>query len=183
MNRRIESLALIYQSCWLELGHAVDQREHPFRVLGLATVDGDAADLRLVVLREVQQAEHSLVFYTDARSPKVAQIQSHPQATLLAWIPSLGWQLRVRASLSVESSGLAVASRWARLKATPAAQDYLAPLPPGAPIERYEPERATRDHFAVVTARVSAIDWLELHPDGHRRARFDADGQGQWVSP
>jgi hypothetical protein len=56
-------------------------------------------------------------------------------------------------------------------------------LPPGAPVERYLPERGTREHFAMVHARVMAIDWLELHADGHRRAVFDATGQGQWVSP
>jgi hypothetical protein len=29
---------------------------------------------------------------------------------------------------------------------------------------------------------VLAADWLELHPQGHRRARF-ADGQGAWLAP
>ena len=85
--------------------------------------------------------------------------------------------------LDVQTSGLAVSSRWARLKLTPAAQDYLSPLPPGSPVaERYEPERASRSHFAVVTARVLATDWMELHADGHRRAYFGPDG-AQWLQP
>jgi hypothetical protein len=29
---------------------------------------------------------------------------------------------------------------------------------------------------------VQSLDWLELHPDGHRRAVFDAAG-GRWVQP
>jgi hypothetical protein len=66
---------------------------------------------------------------------------------------------------------------------TPAAQDYLSPLPPGAPVEPLRPERSTRDHFAVVHARVQAIDWLELHAEGHRRALFDQQGQGRWLTP
>jgi len=185
MNTRIQSLALVHQACWIELQHAATQRDHPFRLLGLATVepDGAGADLRTVLLRETQAELRTLIFFTDARSPKVAQLRAHPRATLMVWSARLGWQLRLRVHLAIETSGLAVSSRWARLKMTPAAFDYLSPLPPGAPVERYQPERATREHFAVVSAEVQAIDWLELHADGHRRANFDAEGNGQWVVP
>ena len=51
-----------------------------------------------------------------------------------------------------------------------------------APVDRYAPERGSREHFAVVRAEVTAIDWLELHADGHRRARFDNDG-ATWLTP
>ena len=183
MNTRIESLALIHQASWQELAQAARLREHPFRLMALATVDAEAADLRTVVLREVEADQHRLIFFTDARSPKVAQLRAHPAGTLLVWSQPLGWQLRLRVTLSVQADGLAVSSRWARLKMSPAAQDYLSPLPPGAPVEPYQPERATRAQFAVVTAQVIAMDWLELHADGHRRAKFDAAGQGLWVTP
>ena len=183
MNTRIESLALIHQASWQALAQAARQREHPFRLMALATVDDAAADLRTVILREVEADQHRLIFFTDARSPKVAQMQAHPAGTLLVWSQALGWQLRLRVTLSVETDGLAVSSRWARLKMSPAAQDYLSPLPPGAPVQRYQPERASREQFAVVTAQVTAMDWLELHADGHRRARFDAAGLGVWVTP
>ena len=183
MNSRIEALALIHQSCWDQLGQAVRDKGHAWRVMGLATVDGERADLRSVVLREVDAAARELIFFTDARSPKVAQIEAQPLATLLAWSEPLGWQLRLRVQLSVAVSGLAVSSRWARLKMTPAAHDYLSPLPPGAPVDHYLPERASREHFAVLSAEVQSFDWLELHADGHRRAVFDAAGQGHWVTP
>lgn len=183
MSTRIDSLAQIHQAAWQALGQAARQREHPFRLMALATADGDNADLRLVVLREVAAEARQLIFFTDARSPKVAQMRAHPAGTLLVWSQPLSWQLRLRVTLTVETDGLAVSSRWARLKMSPAAQDYLSPLPPGAPMGHYQPERATREHFAVVTAQVGAVDWLELHADGHRRAQFDAGGQGRWVTP
>ena len=183
MNSRIETLALIHQSCWDQLGKAARDKSHAWRVIGLATVDGERADLRSVVLREVDAAARELIFFTDARSPKVAQIETQPLATLLAWSEPLGWQLRLRVRLGVATSGLAVSSRWARLKMTPAAHDYLSPLPPGTPVDRYQPERASREHFAVLSAEVQGFDWLELHADGHRRAVFDAAGQGHWVTP
>ena len=62
------------------------------------------------------------------------------------------------------------------------AADYLAALPPGTPIDRFEPERGTRAHFAVVVATVTGFDWLELHPDGHRRARLDGE-RSAWLTP
>jgi len=34
----------------------------------------------------------------------------------------------------------------------------------------------------VPTAQVLAIDWLELHAQGHRRAVFDESG-ARWVQP
>jgi hypothetical protein len=40
----------------------------------------------------------------------------------------------------------------------------------------------TRSHFAMITALVDEIDWLELHEDGHRRALF-ANGASHWVQP
>ena len=183
MRERIESLAQIHQACWQELAQASQQRSHGLRLMGLATVDGDAADLRTVVLREVDVAHRQLMFFTDARSPKVAQMRAHPVATLMAWCPSLHWQLRLRVLLDLATDGLTVTSRWARMKLSPAAQDYLSPLPPGTPLPNSPLERTTREHFAVVTAQVSGLDWLELHDHGHRRARFDAAGQGSWITP
>ena len=190
MADRIDDLPRIHQACWDELIRAARDKGHAWRMMALATVAAPAdagaapvADLRSVVLREVNPHERTLMFFTDARSPKVAQIAAQPAATLLVWCPQLSWQLRLRAQLAVEHSGLAVSSRWARLKMKPAAHDYLSPLPPGTPLAHPRPERGTRAHFAVVQARVQAIDWLELHPDGQRRAVFDSDGRGQWLTP
>lgn len=184
---RLDDLPAIHRACWQQLAACAGDKAHAWRVMGLATLDGDAVDLRSVVVREVDAAARTLMFFTDARSPKVAQIAQQPRAALLAWSPALSWQLRLRVRLAVETSGLAVSSRWTRLKLSPAAQDYLAPLPPGAALHGALPSHApvldNRHHFAVVLAQVQAMDWLELHPGGHRRARFDAEGGGQWVTP
>ena len=117
------------------------------------------------------------------------RLGSHRGAGLLAWSAALGWQLRLQVQLDVQTSGLAVSSRWARMKLSPAAHDYLSPLPPGAPLPGPGqappatpwPTLATRNHFAVVLATVQAMDWLELHGDGHRRAGFPADGPPLWL--
>ena len=183
MNARIESLHLIESACWREIERAARERDHAFRVMTLATIGpGERADARSIVLREVRTTPRELIFYTDDRSPKLAQIQAHPRGTLLMWSALLGWQLRLRVTLAPMDDGLEVSSRWTRLKLSPAAHDYLSPMAPGTPLGQPSQERGSRAYFAVVSARVTALDWLELHADGHRRALFDDQG-ARWVQP
>lgn len=185
-----ESLPELRAQIWQELQACVQDRNHGWRVATLATLNGQEPDARVVVLREVDEPSRELVFYTDARSPKVAQIRARSQGLLLCWCASLSWQLRLRVRLEVETDGLEVSSRWARLKLSPAAQDYLSPLPPGSVIGGAHgthgtppaPDRGSRGHFALVRARVESIDWTGLRGGGHRRAQFDVQG-GRWLTP
>ena len=184
MTQRLTSLPAITAEIWQQLAAAVEDRDHAWRTPVLATTDGSIADARTVILREVDAKTRRLLFYTDQRSAKVAQLLSHPGATLVMWSPALRWQLRCRLQLGLEDDGLAVSSRWAHVKLSPAAQDYLSPLPPGAVLHQAAPTHETlaRAHFAVVVAQVVSIDWLELHAEGHRRARFEGD-TACWLQP
>jgi pyridoxamine 5'-phosphate oxidase len=184
-DERPATLAAVEAAVWQELVHAAQDRRHAWRTPVLATGLADGADARVVVLREVDAPTRTLVFYTDTRSGKVAQLLERPTATVVMWSPALGWQLRCRVQLHLDTQGVSVLSRWARLKLSPAAQDYLSPLPPGSVIDTPTPAVLSRDdrgHFGVIYARVRSLDWLELHPDGHRRARFDAEG-ARWLQP
>ena len=182
-STRIDSLPRIEVELWHQLELAARQPEHEWHRLALATVEGTEAQVRTVLLRDVDEAARELTFFTDSRAPKVAQLRAQPVGALMCWSGRLSWQLRLRVRMAVDTSGLQVSSRWARLRLTKAAQDYMAPLPPGSPIApRTEPKRESRENFAVVTATVLSLDWLELHPDGHRRARF-APGAAQWLQP
>jgi hypothetical protein len=182
VNARLESLHIIESACWREIERAAREREHAWRVMALATVGEDGADARSVVLREARTTARELLFYCDDRSSKLQQVRQQPKGTLLMWSPALGWQLRLRVSLTPEEDGLEVSSRWARMKLSPSAQDYLSPMAPGTPLGRPGNERGARSYFAVVCAKVLAMDWLELHADGHRRALFDSQG-ARWLQP
>lgn len=190
---RPATLAEVNTALWQELTRAPRDKHHEWRTPVLATVDGDTADARTVVLREVDASAATLLFYSDARAGKLAQLQAAPRGTLVLWSRRLSWQLRLRVALTADTDGLAVATRWAQLRLSPAAQDYLSPVPPGietalpaSPAEAVAPALRSappeRGHFAVLSARVLSTDWLELHRDGHRRARFDADG-ARWLVP
>ncbi len=187
---QLHTLPEIEAACWRELGRAALDKHHEWRTPVLATTDGELPDARTVVLREVQAEQRELVIYTDSRAAKRRQLQTRPQAVLVLWSKRLSWQLRLQLRVQVHTEGLAASSRWASLRASPAARDYLAPLAPGAVLpenlDLNPPTGGTaterREHFAVLLATVQAMDWLELHRQGHRRAAFDAQG-ARWLVP
>ena len=183
MSARLETLGAIEAALWHELQAVPRNRQHPWRTPVLATTDGEAGDARTVILREVNQAQAGLLIYTDARAGKVAQIARHPHGTLVLWSPGLGWQLRIRVHLRAVTDGLELSSHWARLKLSPAAQDYLSPQAPGDPLDNALGARGARAYFALLEARVLSIDWLELHAQGHRRARFSSGATPAWLQP
>ncbi len=89
MAPRLDSLETIHRACWQGLDRAAHERAHPWRLMALATLatqgpdQPPSADLRHVVLREAEPDSATLRFFTDARSPKVAQLKAQPAATLL----------------------------------------------------------------------------------------------------
>ena len=180
MTARLDTLAAIDAALWRELGAAPRDAGHPWRTPVLATTDGDIGDARTVVLRETDAGRGRLTLFSDNRAAKVAQLTAHPMGTLVFWSAALGWQLRVRVRLQALTDGLAVSSRWAQLKLSPGAQDYLSALAPGSALDNAIGARGERAHFALIVASIASIDWLELHADGHRRARF-AGGAASWL--
>jgi pyridoxamine 5'-phosphate oxidase len=183
---RLDTLEAVEAAVWSQLSQSVRDRAHGWRTPVLATAGADGRpDARTVVLREVDAPRRRLVIFSDARAGKVGQIAAQPEGVLVHWSQPLGWQLRLAVRLAVETDGLAVTSRWARVKMSPGAQDYLSPLAPGAPLGSAAPPTRhvdQREWFAVITAEVVSLDWLELHAEGHRRAVFDAAG-ARWVQP
>ena len=58
-------------------------------------------------------------------------------------------------------------------------------MPPGTPLVDVihgGSGAVARAFFAVINAEIESTDWLELHPDGNRRAIFDAQG-ARWIQP
>ncbi|MHB8950586.1 MAG: pyridoxamine 5'-phosphate oxidase family protein [Rhodoferax sp.] len=97
----------------------------------------------------------------------------------------LGWQLRVHADMSVQTTGPEVQAAWAQVSQSAAAGDYLSASAPGdaLPMAPGMPgAQTTVHHLAVLTAQVQQLDWLELGHGGHRRAVFGAN-TWEWRVP
>jgi hypothetical protein len=191
MKTHLQTPEEIRPHIWKELGRASLDRHHEWRTPVLASVDADGLpDARTVVLRQVDAVAGQLTFYTDSRSPKVAQLQAQAAAVLVFWSARLSWQMRVRVNCSVITFGPEVETLWQGVKQSAAAGDYLSPLPPGAALppgsgmaDAAKANATAPTHsFALLRAQVLQMDWLELSRDGHRRAQLSANTWA-WLTP
>lgn len=158
---------------WTELQRATVDRHHEWRSPVLATTGLDGLpQARTVVLRSADASTSQLVFFTDSRSPKAAELLAQPAATFVFWSKRLSWQLRVRAQAQVHRTGPLVESAWGRVSQSPAAGDYLASGVPGSALSSTTGVNTGEHHLALVIAQIDSIDWLELAREGHRRARL-----------
>lgn len=189
----------ILAHAWSLLVRGGADRKSPVHTPVIASVDGDGLpQARVMVLRKADPASATLRLHTDARSPKVAQLDGKPVA-VLAYHPAEQVQLRLAGTARVLTEGEAVDGIWNQSTLF-ARRCYLAEAAPGTPlpgpssglpawIEGQQPTPAqiipARANFATLWIEVRRIDWLHLANSGHRRAVFRAeDGwAGAWVAP
>lgn len=177
-------LARLPQVIWKELAIAKDERQHPWRTPVLASIDNDGfPQARTVVLRKVDDKAQTLQFFTDARSPKVKQLLTSPQIQLVFWSQTLNWQVRISATAEIATEGLEVDAAWELVEKSPARKDYLSDLAPGDALALKKKQTpGNNHHLAVITAKVSRIDWLSLSSEGHQRAEISLQ-KLHWLTP
>ena len=168
---------------WTELQLATQDRHHAWRLPVLATVGADGLpQARTVVLRQADASLGQLQIYTDARSPKVAELLAQPLASLLCWSPRLHWQLRLQLRFNVLRDDDEVNAAWERVRQSPSASDYLAARAPGERLSETPEPALDMPQLAVLRGFVLSMDWLELGRVGHRRAKLDAQ-RVEWLVP
>lgn len=170
------------EEIWKTLVRATVDKKHPWRVAGFSTAGTNGPQVRSVILRAVNAVEHQLVFYTDARSQKMADIAHDPRVALLFWNSRNNTQLRVCGKASRESSELIVNDCWDRIPDY-ARKDYATLSAPGTRIEQATSGYAinlAKDNFVVLNVTVDSMDLLKLDRAGHLRVRMQLDNTGGW---
>ena len=172
------------------LARAGHDKRSPFRTPMLATTDASGKpQARIVILRQVARDPLTIWIYTDARSPKVSQIDDNPHVELLFWDKGASLQVRLAGTASVVTRGAQIDALKDGLPDN-VNGDYDRLQPPGSTAE--SPESALileADHplyFARLSVTAVSLDVLELSRDGHRRACFRTEGgewRGRWVVP
>lgn len=194
------SLEALPGRIWSALDAAAKEASHPFRLPALGTAASAGCSVRTVVLRAADPPNRELVFYTDVRSPKAAEIRKHPRVVWLFYHPTEGVQIRAEAAARIHHGDAIALRGWEQ---TPIVNrvNYSTTFPPGTQIADeadslpHELKTAAPDlknpasglgNFAVVRTTVSRLDWLWLNAAQHRRAEFCWDGEkfhGQWIVP
>jgi hypothetical protein len=199
-KERLEALSLADMAGFLAamLADGLENPSSPLRKPSLATIglEGEPA-LRTVILRTADIGRRRLGFFTDARSPKVAQIGKEPRASVLFYDPRCDMQLRLSGRMEVRIgdeaawAGAAPASRRAYLVVAPPGTSSPKPvsgLPADAegiipPLERLE---EGRPNFAFLEFFFAEADIVLFSRAGNRRARirYEADdGHAEWLVP
>lgn len=166
---------------WLHAGATTPTHAFRWPVVSTVTAAGDA-ESRVVVLRRFNADARLLVFHTDVRSPKIADLKRSRRCEFLFYDPDDRIQLRASTTADIhhheefacrEFDALTSYSRASYAAATAPGTDLPADAPfdypPGPPVN----DEVAFDHFAAVACTIERIDALELHTSGHRRAVLD----------
>jgi len=178
----------------------VGSNSHGMHTVTIATEANDKPDLRTVVLRSFDELTKTLTFHTDSRSHKVSHIVMNPNVAVLAYSYDEKIQLRMHGQAIVHHQDALTRERFDGV--TPSARRcYLSSDAPGTTLDdptvalaeifqtdSYDKNdtECAYEHFAVVEVKLTSLDWLYLHHQGHRRARFEFDGETtkqQWLVP
>lgn len=175
-----QTLTGLLDTVWQHILRGTADRHHPARHPTLATIGPDGPEARTLVLRAASRSDGALDLFTDAASPKAAQIIADPRVALHIWLPKAQLQIRARAIATLAPGDPAL---FARLP--PGAQANYSGAIPGAPITGAS-DRQVGDasRFSLIRCQLSLIDALLL-ADPHQRAIYRAsdDWQGGWVAP
>ena len=185
---------------WREIERGVKERKHPFHQPTFATIADTGPSTRTVILRRFWRKPAQIAFHTHIGSPKVAEIQSNPNVMWHFYDPNDKFQLRIRGLALTHHDDALADEQWERTRMF-ARRCYVGTAPTqkrdrpdhGMPKELVHREPTEdesvkgRESFCVVTTRITYVDLLELDVQGHRRAFFDWDDEGQmhtgWLTP
>jgi pyridoxamine 5'-phosphate oxidase len=172
---------------WELLGRAATDADHPFRCPAVATSGADGPQLRTVILRAASAATRCLLFYTDARSPKVRELR---QLTEMAWVfydPGKRLQLRVWGAASLHQGDETARACWETCS-DGNRRNYGGLAVPGTAVGAALPgvrpgsrDEGGRGNFLVVACTVARMDALLLGSESHRRLDMRWHDQA-WVS-
>jgi pyridoxamine 5'-phosphate oxidase len=144
-------------------------------------------DTRTVVLRKILK-KRELVFYTDIRSPKVAQFEQNKNALALIYDRTSQIQLRIKGTIEIDTQSALFENARDHIP-NQAKVNYNTLLAPGSALLNENPDRTDEViHFALVRFHPHTFDLLHLTPEGGIRikAKNTDDGMlsdARWLVP
>ncbi len=167
---------------WLPLLRATLTANRRQRAVQVATACPERGPtVRTVILRRVGD-DGSLVFFTDARSEKMGQLEHDPRLEVHGWWPKGRCQFRLRGTGRVLDPEDRLRQQiWEQLSEEDLARFFGpapgSPLEPGSATERLD---GIPSSFLVVSVQPQRVDVLRLDPGGHRRERHVLDPELGW---
>lgn len=181
------ALGPILDEVWAMLARGLTDRSAASRLPTLVTVGANGEpSARTIVLRDCRREDRRLVFFADARSEKIREIEARPTVALHLHEPASSTQLRLSGVARVHRASAGDPIALAAWEGTPegARSVYRTVQPPTTAVDDHgdialDPTMGAR-HFAVLALEIIRIEYLRLTDEPHQRARFEWDGAG-WV--
>ncbi|MBD3748240.1 MAG: pyridoxamine 5'-phosphate oxidase family protein [Sphingobacteriales bacterium] len=190
----------ILKDCWQRLADGAQSPKHLFHFPVISTLNKDFPESRVVVLRAVNPKEHTLIFYSDVRSPKIRQIKESPNVSWVFYDAKSRIQIRIKAKAVLHFKDEISLEAWenSRLESK---KVYLSQQVPSSKVDEptdglpqdlkmvnltEENLKSGYENFVVVKTEVLELDWLFLAHHEHRRARFMKELEGfnmEWIQP
>lgn len=171
-----------------QLSRAAADQGHPWKTPVLSTLSQDAVHQRILVLRKYE-SPRTVIFYTDSRTQKVADLSVNPQISLLFWDPRKKLQLRLQGTAELLSKGDFAEAEWEKAQQGNTS-DYRSVGIPASPISTPEEgwQTSEQSHFMVIKITFTNAELLQLRREGHLRADFqfiesEKSWQGEWLIP
>jgi pyridoxamine 5'-phosphate oxidase len=199
-SRKLDTLDGVLNDVWKMLNRGVKRFDDPFHRPVLGTSGQDGCNMRTVILRHFILFERILVCHTDARAPKVKEIETSNRVAWLFYHPRKKVQLRIcgRATLHVDDP--LAHTQWAAVGVA-SRLNYAATEPPGTPVDKpisglpdllrnklptLLESGKLRENFMSISCKIESLDWLKLRLTGNRRARFvwdENEVSSTWLIP
>ncbi|SHN54617.1 Pyridoxamine 5'-phosphate oxidase [Flavobacterium fryxellicola] len=192
----IESLA------WKKLVNGSVKKKNGFRTMCVGTIDeNNAAALRIVVNRKVDEVQKTIFFHTDNRSRKYNDLIKDNRISLLFYDARQRVQIVAKAYATMHTTNELANDRW-KATSPQARLGYMANEPPNTKSDQltlgYEGRFATtkptddesnlfEKNFSVVACTVYELEFLYLDFHGNRKASFYYKNNvlvdGNWAVP
>lgn len=196
-----KDLKALAEDIWVDVQKASLKRNDPLRSPVLASINSEGKpSQRILVLREVLMKERGLIFHTDIRSEKVAELRQNAEVSLLFYHPKRQKQFRLTGTAAIHFQDDLWEQQWQ--KTGPGSlKVYLIKKKPGLPVHPSEwsdlippPDKrfekadleAGKVNFAVLKVLIQNMEYLYLAQSGHLRASWivqNGNWQGQWLVP
>ena len=159
-------------------------RKSSFRLPVLSTTLDNKVFQRIVVARNFDLHDHSLLIFTDRESQKYHQLHHNKNCSLLFWDPKKKLQVQIDG----EGSIVKVKKPYWDLLNDKQRNDYKVSPIPGMEISSYRDYQfnSSEDRFEVINIKFKQMDVLQLSSSGHYRAKcvFTKKRHKEyWVSP
>ena len=186
----INNLKKIEQLIWDFFQQGVKNKKSAFHLPTIATCSEKSFNLRTVVLRQVIREDNIVVFHTDIRSKKIAELKSNNKLLLHIYDKKNKIQIQAEGKAKIFNKVKLNNLTWSSLSNNTRSA-YLIKETPGKKIAnekdlKYLSHDDGYNNFSIVKVKISKIIFLHLNHNGNKKALLKYERKNNkyfWLVP